>query len=232
MGHPAEQAQGTMLKVLTSFKSSEIEQAVNSLDRNGVDLLMKYIYKGFEKPTENSSAILLQWHEKAGHNWIHGCLHVPLARTLPFGTKEQLPGEPQLHPALASISCSECSSSWSWWELQELLLQALEVPPQARGLAPRLLQLRSGPAQLLGTRLQLLLCSAQAFFLLQKLHIGRLSLALQTISNTDKPACFTNLWAELSEIINYISDLISIILCEEGEGQTKNGQTLGKDIFR
>ncbi|NXR09287.1 ARP5L protein, partial [Semnornis frantzii] len=59
-----EQAQGTMLKVLTSFKSSEIEQAVNSLDRNGIDLLMKYIYKGFEKPTENSSAILLQWHEK------------------------------------------------------------------------------------------------------------------------------------------------------------------------
>ncbi|NXN69295.1 ARP5L protein, partial [Himantopus himantopus] len=59
-----EQAQGTVLKVLTSFKSSEIEQAVNSLDRNGIDLLMKYIYKGFEKPTENSSAILLQWHEK------------------------------------------------------------------------------------------------------------------------------------------------------------------------
>ncbi|NXL30458.1 ARP5L protein, partial [Glaucidium brasilianum] len=59
-----EQAQGIMLKVLTSFKSSEIEQAVSSLDRNGVDLLMKYIYKGFEKPTENSSAILLQWHEK------------------------------------------------------------------------------------------------------------------------------------------------------------------------
>ncbi|XP_071622056.1 actin-related protein 2/3 complex subunit 5-like protein isoform X2 [Heliangelus exortis] len=64
-GRTEEQAQGTMLKVLTSFKSSEIEQAVNSLDRNGVDLLMKYIYKGFEKPTENSSAILLQWHEKA-----------------------------------------------------------------------------------------------------------------------------------------------------------------------
>ncbi|NXI66187.1 ARP5L protein, partial [Anseranas semipalmata] len=61
-----EQAQGTMLRVLTSFKSSEIEQAVNSLDRNGIDLLMKYIYKGFEKPTENSSAILLQWHEKVG----------------------------------------------------------------------------------------------------------------------------------------------------------------------
>ncbi|XP_054853461.1 actin-related protein 2/3 complex subunit 5-like protein [Eublepharis macularius] len=60
-----EQAQEVVMKVLTSFKGSEIEQAVNSLDRNGIDLLMKYIYKGFEKPTENSSAILLQWHEKA-----------------------------------------------------------------------------------------------------------------------------------------------------------------------
>nr|XP_020014841.1 actin-related protein 2/3 complex subunit 5-like protein isoform X1 [Castor canadensis] len=59
-----ERAQGVVLKVLTNFKSSEIEQAVQSLDRNGIDLLMKYIYKGFEKPTENSSAVLLQWHEK------------------------------------------------------------------------------------------------------------------------------------------------------------------------
>ncbi|XP_021117738.1 actin-related protein 2/3 complex subunit 5-like protein isoform X1 [Heterocephalus glaber] len=60
-----ERAQSVVLKVLTNFKSSEIEQAVQSLDRNGIDLLMKYIYKGFEKPTENSSAVLLQWHEKA-----------------------------------------------------------------------------------------------------------------------------------------------------------------------
>ncbi|CAD7667275.1 unnamed protein product [Nyctereutes procyonoides] len=60
-----ERAQGVVLKVLTNFRSSEIEQAVQSLDRNDIDLLMKYIYKGFEKPTENSSAVLLQWHEKA-----------------------------------------------------------------------------------------------------------------------------------------------------------------------
>lgn len=60
-----------VLKVLTNFKSSEIEQAVQSLDRNGIDLLMKYIYKGFEKPTENSSAVLLQWHEKVCEHAAH-----------------------------------------------------------------------------------------------------------------------------------------------------------------
>lgn len=53
-----------VLKVLSAFKSSDIEKAVQSLDRSGVDLLMKYIYKGFERPSENSSAVLLQWHEK------------------------------------------------------------------------------------------------------------------------------------------------------------------------
>ncbi|XP_051989801.1 actin-related protein 2/3 complex subunit 5-A-like [Xyrauchen texanus] len=60
-----DRAEGLVLKVLSSFKTSDIEKAVQSLDKTGVDLLMKYIYKGFEKPSDNSSAILLQWHEKA-----------------------------------------------------------------------------------------------------------------------------------------------------------------------
>ncbi|XP_064194647.1 actin-related protein 2/3 complex subunit 5a isoform X2 [Anguilla rostrata] len=60
-----ERAEDLVLNVLTSFKSSDIEKAVQTLGKNDVDLLMKYIYKGFEKPSENSSATLLQWHEKA-----------------------------------------------------------------------------------------------------------------------------------------------------------------------
>ncbi|KAJ3600168.1 hypothetical protein NHX12_034118 [Muraenolepis orangiensis] len=69
-----ERAEGLVLKVLSSFKSSDIEKAVQSLDKNGVDLLMKYIYKGFEKPSENSSAVLLQWHEKALSAGGVGCI--------------------------------------------------------------------------------------------------------------------------------------------------------------
>ncbi|KAJ8409494.1 hypothetical protein AAFF_G00228950 [Aldrovandia affinis] len=60
-----ERAEALVLKVLSSFKSSDIEKAVQSLDKNDVDLLMKYIYKGFERPSDNNSAFLLQWHEKA-----------------------------------------------------------------------------------------------------------------------------------------------------------------------
>lgn len=53
------------LKVLLSIKSSQIEEVVQSLDPDQVDVLMKYIYKGFEVPSEGSSAHLLSWHEKA-----------------------------------------------------------------------------------------------------------------------------------------------------------------------
>lgn len=55
-----------VLKVLTSFKVSEIEAAVNTLDKELVDVLMQYIYRGFAVPSENSSAVLLMWHEKVG----------------------------------------------------------------------------------------------------------------------------------------------------------------------
>ncbi|KAF7694359.1 hypothetical protein HF521_008112 [Silurus meridionalis] len=69
-----DRAEGLVLKVLSAFKASDIEKGVQSLDKNGVDLLMKYIYKGFEQPSENSSAILLQWHEKALSAGGVGCI--------------------------------------------------------------------------------------------------------------------------------------------------------------
>ncbi|XP_028328575.1 actin-related protein 2/3 complex subunit 5-like isoform X2 [Gouania willdenowi] len=60
-----ERAELLVVRVLSSFKSSDIEKAVGSLQKADVDLLMKYIYKGFERPSDNSSAVLLHWHEKA-----------------------------------------------------------------------------------------------------------------------------------------------------------------------
>lgn len=51
-----------VVNVLSSFKS-DIDSAVKSLDVDLIDVLMKYIYKGFEKDPKNSS-IFLNWHEK------------------------------------------------------------------------------------------------------------------------------------------------------------------------
>ncbi|KAH9360441.1 hypothetical protein HPB48_003055 [Haemaphysalis longicornis] len=59
-------ASALAMRVLLAVKASEMEQAVGSLDRDSVDVLMKYIYRGFESPSEGSSGHLLAWHEKVG----------------------------------------------------------------------------------------------------------------------------------------------------------------------
>ena len=59
-----DKALGMCLRVMLSFKSSEIEGAVKTLDQPQLDMLMKYIYRGFERPSEGSSAQLLTWHDK------------------------------------------------------------------------------------------------------------------------------------------------------------------------
>uniref|UniRef100_A0A5S6QHD5 Actin-related protein 2/3 complex subunit 5 n=1 Tax=Trichuris muris TaxID=70415 RepID=A0A5S6QHD5_TRIMR len=60
----------TVVRVLCSIKQTDVEAAVDELDLAQLDLLMKYIYKGFEFPHEGSSTVLLAWHrivvKKAG----------------------------------------------------------------------------------------------------------------------------------------------------------------------
>ncbi|ELU10172.1 hypothetical protein CAPTEDRAFT_17923 [Capitella teleta] len=58
-----KQAFDLCLRVLLSFKSSEIDEAVKSLDQPEVDMLMKYIYRGFDN-ADGANAQLLTWHEK------------------------------------------------------------------------------------------------------------------------------------------------------------------------
>ena len=52
-----------VLDVLTRFRQSEVEEAVSKLNNEEIDTLMKYIYRGFAEPTENSCGILLAWHQ-------------------------------------------------------------------------------------------------------------------------------------------------------------------------
>ena len=47
---------------------------LSSLDRSLLDVLMKYIYRGFEKPSEKSSNVLLLWHEKVYNIGGVGCI--------------------------------------------------------------------------------------------------------------------------------------------------------------
>ena len=55
-----------VLDVLTRFRAGDVEKAVNALRTDELDILMKYVYRGFAYPTENSCGILLVWHEKVG----------------------------------------------------------------------------------------------------------------------------------------------------------------------
>lgn len=60
-----DNAMNLTLKVLLSIKSSQMDSAIEALDDPDLyDVLMKYIYRGFEIPSEGSSGHLLQWHEK------------------------------------------------------------------------------------------------------------------------------------------------------------------------
>jgi len=60
-----EASMALAMRVLMNFKTSQkIEEAVGQLDSESRDILMKFIYRGFEVPNEGSSAHLLIWHEK------------------------------------------------------------------------------------------------------------------------------------------------------------------------
>ncbi|CAH8435392.1 unnamed protein product [Schistosoma mattheei] len=54
-----------MMRLLSQFKSNQnIDEFLSSMDQDKIDLLMKYIYRGFEQPQEISCSTLLTWHEK------------------------------------------------------------------------------------------------------------------------------------------------------------------------
>ncbi|XP_068202421.1 actin-related protein 2/3 complex subunit 5-C [Palaemon carinicauda] len=69
-----DMALSLVLKVLLSVNKSQMDQIIAALDKTHLDVLMKYIYRGFERPSEGSSAILLVWHEKVYNVGGVGCI--------------------------------------------------------------------------------------------------------------------------------------------------------------
>ncbi|XP_075152180.1 actin-related protein 2/3 complex, subunit 5 [Haematobia irritans] len=80
--HVKDHALNITLRVLLSIKASQMDQAVETLEQiDLLDVLMKYIYRGFEIPSEGSSGHLLQWHEKVFAKGGVGCICRVLADT-------------------------------------------------------------------------------------------------------------------------------------------------------
>lgn len=58
-----DRATALVTRVLTSFKTSDVESAVQSLSDDEVDLLMKYVYKAMDIQADNATCqYLLSWH--------------------------------------------------------------------------------------------------------------------------------------------------------------------------
>jgi len=53
-----------VILVLQQCKNSEIDGMLKMLSRDDLDILLKYIYRGFSEPSDSTCSILLTWHEK------------------------------------------------------------------------------------------------------------------------------------------------------------------------
>ncbi|RWS23047.1 Actin-related protein 2/3 complex subunit 5-like protein [Leptotrombidium deliense] len=60
-----DHAFNVMMQTMSNVKASEMDKVIDALDMDEVDVVMKYIYRGFENPSEGRSGHLLVWHEKA-----------------------------------------------------------------------------------------------------------------------------------------------------------------------
>ena len=65
-----DRAVQSVMKVLMAYKASDIDTAVKALDQTKQDMLMKYIYRGFELSSDGYGAQLLVWHDKVRHSQL------------------------------------------------------------------------------------------------------------------------------------------------------------------
>ncbi|KAF7255149.1 hypothetical protein EG68_07880 [Paragonimus skrjabini miyazakii] len=63
-----------VMRLLFQIKSQSIDDFIAGLDDSKIDLLMKYVYRGFEQSQEGNNAVLLTWHEKIHVRGKAGCI--------------------------------------------------------------------------------------------------------------------------------------------------------------
>ncbi|KAF9940080.1 hypothetical protein BGZ65_008379 [Modicella reniformis] len=63
-----------VMEVLNSTKTADVAQLVKNLPSEEQDVLMKYLYAGMAAPEQNSSGVLLAWHEKLTEVAGQGCI--------------------------------------------------------------------------------------------------------------------------------------------------------------
>lgn len=63
-----------VLRVLTTFRSSDVAAAVSALSGDQLDLLMKYLYRCFPAASDGSHAILLTWFDRVFQSGGNGCV--------------------------------------------------------------------------------------------------------------------------------------------------------------
>ncbi|CAH8500859.1 unnamed protein product [Dicrocoelium dendriticum] len=63
-----------VMRLLPQIKAQAIDDFIAGLDSPKVDLLMKYIYRGFEQSQDGIYATLLTWHEKVYNRGKSGCI--------------------------------------------------------------------------------------------------------------------------------------------------------------
>lgn len=63
-----------VIRILQTFKQKEIDSVLEKLSSSQLDILMKYIYRGFEFPNESASANLLLWQDKVYQIGGLGCI--------------------------------------------------------------------------------------------------------------------------------------------------------------
>ncbi|VDM34181.1 unnamed protein product [Hydatigera taeniaeformis] len=59
-----EAASALILRGMSSIRTNQIDAFVGGLNQKQLDTLMKYIYRGFQKPVDITCPALLTWHEK------------------------------------------------------------------------------------------------------------------------------------------------------------------------